>query len=148
MPVSLPDSVMLRELSTEDYAAAVALWASTPGVVLREDDTHEAMARYLERNPGLSFVALDGEMLVGAVLCGEDGRRGYLQHLAVAPAHRGRGIGRSLVASCLEGLRRRGISRCHLFVVLDNEAGAEFWRSGGWRQREDLLLFSRDTGAG
>ena len=84
--------------------------------------------------------------MVGAVLCGHDGRRGYLHHLAVATSHRRRGIGRELVERCMDGLRREGIAKCHLMVYHHNAAGQAFWRSIGWHGRDDILLMSRNLG--
>ncbi len=87
-----------------DYEEAIALWQRTEGVTLRSADSSEAVLRYLKRNPGSSFVAREHDTLVAAVLGGHDGRRGYLHHLAVAPTHRGRGIGRALAERVLTAL--------------------------------------------
>jgi ribosomal protein S18 acetylase RimI-like enzyme len=78
------------------------------------------------------------------VLCGHDGRRGYLQHLAVAPDARHKGIGRALVDRCLTTLADDGITRCHIFVYTDNETGLGFWESAGWFRRGNLLIMSHD----
>jgi len=123
--------IHVAELGEGDIPEALALWAASEGVGLRGADEPAALARYLARNPGLSLAARDGRRMVGAVLCGHDGRRGYLHHLAVAASHRRRGIGRDLVERCLDGLRREGIAKCHLFVYHDNVAGQAFWRSIG-----------------
>lgn len=136
--------IHVTPLTADDVAEALALWTAAEGVGLRGADEPEALARYLARNPGLSLAARDGGRLVGAVLCGHDGRRGYLHHLAVAAGHRRRGIGRALVEGCLDGLRREGIAKCHLFVYRHNAAGQAFWRSLGWHARDDLRLMSHD----
>ena len=83
--------------------------------------------------------------MIGAVLCGHDGRRGYLNHLAVARDHRGRGIGRALVAASLARLRAIGIGRCNLLVFEDNAQGKEFWRHLGWQERANWGIFSTPT---
>lgn len=132
----------------QHYAAVFALWKSTEGLTLRDADSREAIGRYLERNPGLSFVAFDEETLVGAVLCGHDGRRGYLQHLAVAPGHRRRGIGAALAERCLAALVEQGIFKCHLFVRTDNLEARAFWERVGWTVREDILFLSRTIAGG
>lgn len=134
--------VDFRELTSADYDEVVALWRVTEGVVLRDVDEREPIARYLTRNPGLSFVASHHGRVIGAVLCGTDGRRGYLQHLAVAPAHRRRGVGRALVQRCIDALAQRGLEKCHLMVLPQNEAARAFWRRLGWQEREDVLLMS------
>ncbi|MBN2004426.1 MAG: GNAT family N-acetyltransferase, partial [Anaerolineae bacterium] len=90
-----------RTLTLSDYNAVLALWQSSEGVGLSDADSREAIGRYLARNPGLSFTAWDGDELTGAVLCGHDGRRGYVHHLAVKPAHRRQGLGKALAARCL-----------------------------------------------
>lgn len=88
----------IREMFITDYDAALALWHRCAGMGLSDADELVPLSHFLERNPGLNFIALDGESLVGTVLCGTDGRRGYLYHLAVDPLYRRRGIGRELVA--------------------------------------------------
>jgi ribosomal protein S18 acetylase RimI-like enzyme len=125
-----------------DYEQVMALWQATEGITLREADAREAILAYLARNPGLSFVARDGDVLAGAVLAGTDGRRGYLQHLAVAPPYRGRGVGRALAERVIEALRVAGISKCHLMVRQENERAKTFWAHLGWTVREDISLMS------
>jgi acetyl esterase/lipase/GNAT superfamily N-acetyltransferase len=95
------------------------------------------ISQYLERNPGLSLVARNDEGIIGTVLCGHDGRRGYVHHLAVERDYRGQGIGRSLVEACLAKLQAVGIQRCQAFLHRNNEAGEKFWRRMGWRVRND-----------
>ncbi len=130
----------------QDYPAALDLWRRSEGVSVGASDTRERIASYLRRNPGLSFVAYDGNGLVGAVLCGHDGRRGFLHHLAVASDHRRCGIGSRLAALCLDRLKASGISRCHLFVQKENTAAVAFWRRIGWRERIDLVMMTQDVG--
>jgi len=134
-------------MTMADYEEAMALWQRTEGMGLRPADAPEHIARYLERNPGLSFVAREGDRLVGTVLCGHDGRRGYLQHLAVDRAYRRQGIGRALVERVLEALRAQNINKCHLFVIKENEAAIAFWQHIGWFVRDDLVTMSHFTGA-
>ena len=114
--------ISIRPMVATDIPAALALWQGLPGIGLRNADRPEALARYLERNPGCSFVASgeDGE-IVGVSLCGHDGRRGYLHHAAVLPAYRRRGIGRRLVEHCLAALRDEGIENV-VFLATDNHA--------------------------
>jgi ribosomal protein S18 acetylase RimI-like enzyme len=125
-----------------DYDEGMALWCNTEGLTLREADSREAIIHYLARNPGLSFVARDEVRLVGAVLAGTDGRRGYLQHLAVAPSHRGRGLGRALAGRAVEALRAFGIAKCHLMVRQENAPARAFWKHLGWAERADVTLMS------
>ena len=134
----------LRPFAPEDFDSAYALWSVTEGVGLNESDTPGAIAAFLARNPGSSQVALapDGS-LIGAVLCGHDGRRGYLHHLAVARAFRRQGIGRALVEACLAALRAQGIPKCNLFLYAHNTEGDRFWSRLGWAARGDLVIVQR-----
>jgi len=138
-------SVMMREMMINDYEEVLALWQASEGVGLSDADSEESIACYLERNPGLSFVARDGEHLVGAVLCGHDGRRGYIHHLAVSESHRRRGLGRALIEQCLSALRQDRIDKCHIFVFADNRDTIAFWKSIGWTQRFELVMMSQYT---
>ncbi len=137
------DELCIRPMTAGDYDAVIALWRDTPGVGLGVGDDRETVGASLERNPGLSLVAVRGETLVGAVLCGHDGRQGSINHLAVVLEERGRGLGRELVDGCLEGLRAAGIGKCNIAVYRHNADGQAFWRATGWRTRDDLLLMQR-----
>ena len=130
----------VRCFRIEDQDAVVALWRRTEGVGLSESDTRRAIAAFLRRNPRFSFVAEKDGRIVGAVLCGHDGRRGYLHHLAVAKRHRQHGIGRRLVDACLAKLRRAGIQKCNIFIFAANTAGMKFWTHIGWELRTELHL--------
>ena len=144
MPAQPP--ILIRPLRIGDYAKIYALWKDAgEGVGLGESDSRAAIGRYLSRNRGLSLVATSGGRVVAAVLCGHDGRRGYLHHLAVARKWRRRGIGRRLVAACLEKLRSEDIPKCNLFLFASNVKGQAFWRSLGWTVRSDLRLVQRGT---
>lgn len=133
-----------RPMVTGDYEAAYQLWASTPGIHLSEADSREQVLRYLERNPGLSMVSEDEDgTLAGTVMCGHDGRRGYIYHVAVSEEYRGRGVGRQLVSCSLEGLRKEGIGKCHLMVMESNGLGRDFWSGIGWQERDGIVLFSQ-----
>lgn len=135
-------------MTIADYDTALRLWQGTEGVGLNESDTRENIARYLERNPGLSRVVAEGSEIVGAVLCGHDGRRGYLHHLAVAKAHRKQGLGRQLVEAGLAGLARQDIPKCNIFLFVGNAAGEAFWKLNGWNKRADLQVMQTTLAVG
>lgn len=135
-------AIDIRPMTPEDIPAALRLWQACDGISLRDADSPPALVRYLARNPGCSFVAVAGGELVGTVLAGHDGRRGYLHHAAVAAGRRRHGIGRGLVDRSLAALRAEGIGKVHLFVAGGNAVGAEFWNRLGWRERPDLTLMS------
>jgi N-acetylglutamate synthase len=145
-PMSHIPAYKITDLVPADYEAVMRLWNSAAGV--RASESREEYERMLRRNPGLSPAARSGNELAGAVLCGHDGRRGYLYHLAVAEAFRRQGIARALVERSLQGLAREGIARCTIFLVADNAAGRTFWQQNGWRERTDLVAFARDLNVG
>jgi len=129
----------------DDFDAVLALWKACEGVGLNEMDTPACIAAYLERNAGMSFIARDGGRIVGAVLSGHDGRRGYMHHLAVAASYRKRGIGRNLVEACFAELAKIGIVKCNIFVYAHNAEGQAFWKREGWNARADLLVMQSAT---
>jgi ribosomal protein S18 acetylase RimI-like enzyme len=129
-------------MAIADYDAVMALWRDTEGICIRDADSREAIGRYLDRNPGMSFVAESSGRIVGAVLSGHDGRRGFVHHLAVAPGQRRRGLGRKLFASCVEALQREGILKTHLFVLNENDDAFAFWKEAGCAQRQDITTFT------
>ncbi len=138
-----PDlAVTIRDFGIGDFEEALQGWKKEPSIGLSSADDRASLARFLKRNPGLSKVAVIGERVLGTALCGHDGRRGYIYHLWVAPALRRNGIGRLLISACLEGLRLRQISKCHLFIYHSNSAGKEFWKAEGWVERKELAVFS------
>jgi ribosomal protein S18 acetylase RimI-like enzyme len=137
-------AITTREFVQDDYDQAVALWNMVEGVEVAEGDTRKEISAYLLRNPGLSRVAEENGTMVGAALCGHDGRRGYIYHLAVAPAHHGKGIGKRLVQECVTQLRGAGIVRALIFVAGNNAGGHSFWLRNGWEDVVGALLMGID----
>jgi len=137
-------AAVIREMTIGDYDEVAALWRACEGVGLSDADSRESIAGYLARNGGMSFVAVEDGRVVGAVLCGTDGRRGYLHHLAVAGPHRKGGLGRALAERCLAALGERGVTRCHIHVFAPNVEARNFWTKTGWVPREDLVILSKD----
>jgi len=134
----------IRPLAAADFEAVRRLWTETEGLGKGPGDGLEGMGRFLARNPGLSLVAEDGGTIVGVVLCGHDGRRGFIYHLAVAKEHRRRGLAADLVRRCLSRLKAEGLERCLIVVVDGNDSALRFWESVGWRRRHDLSPLSID----
>jgi ribosomal protein S18 acetylase RimI-like enzyme len=134
-----------REFRIEDYDAAVKLWNRVEGLDVAEGDDRETIRRFLGRNPGLSRIATAGTTIIGAVLCGHDGRRGYIYHLAVDPKYHGQGVGRQLIDECLAGLKLAGLERANILVASDNPRGREFWRRCGWEDLDGALPMGRDV---
>ena len=130
----------VRLMTIEDYDGVYTLWRNTPGMGLNTtDDSREGIERYLRRNPTTSFVALWEDAIVGVILAGHDGRRGYIYHTAVLPAFRGRSIARQLVEQAMAALEQEGIHKAALVVFARNALGNGFWESIGFSAREDLV---------
>lgn len=138
--------IFIRPMTASDIPAALELWLGLPGIGLRDADNPASLTRYLDRNPGSSFVAIDDDRLIGVSLAGHDGRRGYLHHVAVRAEYQRQGTGKKLVDACLSALKRDGIEKVHLWVRADNAPGKSFWNHLGWRERSDIALLSIVTG--
>ena len=138
----------IRNMRLADFDAVIELMQQTPGISIRDADSRPSTARYLERNPGLSFVCEADRQLVGCVMSGHDGRRGYLQHLLVLPAYRRQGIATALVEHCLSELERLGIRKCHIDVFKSNALASAYWESRGWTLRTDSHRYSRGRSGG
>jgi ribosomal protein S18 acetylase RimI-like enzyme len=137
-------NIQTREFSVSDYQAALELWQRVEGLEIAEGDDRESVAHFLSRNPGLSRVATDGSALVGVVMCGHDGRRGYIYHLAVDPIYQGSGLGKRLMNECLAGLRRAGLKRTLILVAHDNPRGRKFWLRHGWEEVPGAIVMGID----
>lgn len=138
-------NIQYRPLVSDDFEACLELWKASEGFCLRKDDSREHTEAFLARNPSLSQAACDDQQLIGVVLCGHDGRRGLLHHLAVAKAHRRKGVATSLVTRAIEALGGAGIDKCHIFVLNINADGMAFWKKSGWIKRDDIALMSMDV---
>ena len=129
----------IRPMTIHDYDQLRALWLSTPGMGLNDlDDSREGIARFIARNPRTSFVATEGLDVIGAIMCGHDGRRGYIYHACVRADRRGEGVGRALAEAALNALRAEGIHKVALVVFQRNGKGNAFWEKLGFTAREDL----------
>lgn len=126
------------------YEDAAEVWKESEGLLLTLGDTKESLQKYLERNPGMSFVCIDKEKnrIAGTILCGHDGRRGFIYHLAVRKDYRGNSIGKTLVDISLAKLKEEKIQRCTLFVRTDNLEAEKYWTNLGWNKRTELEMFS------
>jgi ribosomal protein S18 acetylase RimI-like enzyme len=136
--------VTIREFVLHDYDGAIALWNDVEGVEISEGDSREEIAEYLKRNPGLSRVAEANGKIVGVALCGHDGRRGWIYHLAVARAYRRGKVGQRLLDDCVRGLRKAGLKRAIILVAGDNPAGHQFWLGNGWENIDGAIPMTRE----
>ena len=134
--------MIIRAMVPADYDGVYALWMSIKGFSMRSlDDSKEGVTRFLERNPSTSVVAIEEERIVGAILCGQDGRRGCLYHVCVADEFRMHGIGISMVKAAMEALKAQQISKVTLIAFQKNIQGNEFWKKIGWTFRDDINYY-------
>lgn len=131
--------VNIRTMKIEDYEGVYDLWINTPGMGLNTtDDSKEGITKYLKRNPSTCFVAEDNGKIVGVIMAGNDGRRGYISHTAVHASYRKQGIARSLVEHALSALDKEGINKVALVAFKRNTEGNAFWEKMGFTERIDL----------
>ena len=134
----------IRKMTIGDYEAVYELWMSCAGMGLNNlDDSKEGIERYLDRNPETCFIAEEGDRVIGAVLAGNDGRRGYIYHTAVRPEYRKQGVGTALAEKAVCALGECGINKVALVVFEKNESGNAFWESVGFTERNDLTYRNR-----
>lgn len=135
----------IRKMTAEDYDGVYRLWLDTPGMGLNNlDDSREGIERYLRRNPETCFVAQKEGRIVGAIMSGHDGRRGYIYHTAVAIPERRQGIGSALLAAAFGALEREGINKVALVVFERNQDGNRFWEANGFTSRGDLVYRNKN----
>jgi len=133
---------MIRVMTIEDYDEVYALWKKIKGFGIRSvDDSREGIDRFLRRNPTTSVVAIEDGRVVGAILCGHDGRRGCFYHVCVDENYRMRGIGKSMVVYAMEALKKEKINKVSLIAFTKNDIGNAFWKEIGWTKREDLNYY-------
>lgn len=136
-------SFSVRLMTKEDYEGVRALWMTIHGFAIRSiDDSREGVERFIDRNPSTSVVAVSnsGE-IVGAILCGHDGRRGCLYHVCVREDYRRKGIGKEMVVFCMNALKAEGINKVSLIAFTKNDIGNAFWNCIGWTKRLDLNYY-------
>lgn len=130
----------IRKMIIEDYDEVYNLWISCSGMGLNDlDDSENGIDMFLKRNPDTCFVAEDGNKIVGVIMVGNDGRRGYIYHTAVNPQYRKQGIASKLVHTALKALKQCGINKVALVVFDKNDSGNQFWEKQGFTVREDLI---------
>lgn len=137
--------INIRVMTIDDYEGVYNLWINTPGMGLNTtDDSKEGIDKYLKRNPTTSFVAEDDGRIIGVILAGHDGRRGFINHTAVLPDYRKRGIAKKLVDNTMDALDKEGIKKVALVVFKHNEIGNGFWDNIGFTDREDLVYRNKN----
>lgn len=134
----------IRKLTLDDYDEMYALWMSCAGMGLNDlDDSRDGIDKFLKRNPDTCFAAEEEGQLIGVIMAGNDGRRGYIYHTAVIPQYRKQGVARQLVEATMQALEECGINKAALVVFGRNEPGNAFWEKLGFTVREDLVYRNR-----
>lgn len=134
--------MQIRPMTINDYDEVFAMWQITTKRALSKADERDQIERYLLRNAGMSQVAVVDGKIVGTVLAGHDGRRGFIHHMAVLPDYRRRHIGHRLAEKAIVMISRDGIDKTHIFCYQNNETGQNFWKDFGFEKRDDVFVFS------
>lgn len=139
---TMKENVIIRQMGFDDYEEVHGLWMQIHGFGIRSmDDSREGVERFIRRNPSTSMVAVLEGRIIGAILCGHDGRRGCLYHVCVQESYRKHGIGQKMVHACLEALKKEHICKVNLIAFQKNEIGNRFWQGMGWSFREDVNYY-------
>ena len=137
--------INIRVITIDDYDEVYQLWIHTPGMGLNSiDDSRAGIEKYIKRNPTTCFVAETESKIVGVIMAGHDGRRGYIYHTAVSSVYRNQGIGKRLVDSAMSALEQEGINKAALVVFERNEIGNKFWSHLGFTERDDLIYRNKN----
>ena len=136
----MDDNVVLRVYRCGDRHGVTALWERVfPGGPPRNAPLR-VIDEKAPRKDGLFFVALLGDRVVGTVMAGYDGHRGWVYRLAVSPEHRGEGIAARLMRKAEAALAVRGCAKVNLQARVGNEAVVDFYRSLGYEVEERVSL--------
>ena len=137
---------VIRVMTMDDFEAVHALWMEIHGFGIRSiADSKEGVERFIRRNPTTSMVACENDRIIGAILCGHDGRRGCLYHVCVHEDYRKQGIGQKMVEACLAALKREHVNKVNLIAFKKNDIGNHFWQGMGWTFREDVNYYEYVT---
>ena len=133
----------IREFNLDDYPSIFELWKES-GLEIRPGDDLEGLKLKRERDPDLFLVAEDGGRIVGGVIGGWDGRRGFIWHLAVKPGFQRRGIARALVKEVEERLAKKGATIVYAFVLATNTRSRDFFTASAYDITTDQVIVRKD----
>lgn len=131
----------IEKYSNKSYIEVIELWKKT-GISVSSSDTKEELEKMYNRNPQLFLLGKMKEKVVGVVMGGFDGRRGYLHHLAIDPEYQKKGYGRLMVDNLIKKFRKLGVHKVHLFIEKNNKEVVKFYQNLGWKIRDDLIMMS------
>jgi ribosomal protein S18 acetylase RimI-like enzyme len=141
-----PANPRVREFSFEnDYSNLLNLWNQIEkGMNVGRSDTPEEIKKKLQRDPDLFLIAEQDGDIIGSVIGAFDGRRGMIYHLAVRQDFRGQGVGAALLSEVEKRLQAKGCLKCLLLVFADNTEAVQFYRTHGWREQTEDIVFSKE----
>ena len=135
----------IRKMTIADYEPVYRLWTNTDGMGLRSiDDSREGIEKFLNKNPNTNFVAENDGEVIGVILSGNDGRRGFIYHTAVSTSHRGQKIGKVLLNNVYAAMKAEGINKMGLLIYTNNDNGNAFWLAQDWVNRSDLYYYDKN----
>lgn len=139
------EQIEYKTMNVDDIEVALSFLDNIQGIHLHQngEDSVEGLTTYLNRNPGLSFIAMSNEKVVGVIFCGHDGRRGFINHLAVAKEYRHKGVASKLINMVEICLTEIGINKEALFVLKENEAAISFYETIGWKEESIVKIYSK-----
>jgi len=133
----------VRLMEVADIPASLELWKHMEGLSIRGSDNIRDLSDHVGKNPGHNFVAMYGDRLIGTVLGGFDGRRGYIYHLAVHEDFRKQNIGKELMERCFQSFRDIRVTKCHMMVLSNNTEAQEFYKRIGCEKRDEIIVYSK-----
>jgi len=136
-------SAEIRIMEVMDIPSSIELWKNMKGLAIRGSDNIRDLSEHVKMNPKHNFVAMSDDQLIGTVLGGFDGRRGYIYHLAVHQDFRRKNIAKELMERCFQSFREINVTKCHMMVLKDNTEAQEFYARIGCELRNEILVYSK-----
>ncbi len=133
--------MIIEKFSMKFYEEVIEVWRKS-GIRVGSTDTKEELKRIVRRSPQLFLVGKIDEKIIGVVIGGFDGRRGYVHHLAVNPDYQKKGYGKLILGELMNKFLELKVHKVHLFIEKYNKEVIEFYRNLGWEIRDDLIMMS------
>jgi ribosomal protein S18 acetylase RimI-like enzyme len=132
----------IREFKITDYDRVMKLWKES-GLVIRPGDDIDGVRLKLQRDPDLFLLAQSNDEILGVVMGAWDGRRGWINHLAVKPSQQRTGIGSRLVRELETRLAKKGARKVNAQVYQWNKQSIEFFKAAGYEVHDDLIMIGK-----
>ncbi|MCW9699082.1 MULTISPECIES: GNAT family N-acetyltransferase [unclassified Avibacterium] len=135
----------IEPMKPEHYIQVYQLWKSIDGIDINPlDDSFESIKDFLRFNPDLNYIARENSQVIGVIMCGFDGRRATIYHMAVDKNQQGKGIGKALLTHLEQKLKHKNITKGRLLAFSHNIQGSKFWQQQGWIKQTHLDYFSKN----